>query len=58
MIFNFSFFSSIDVASERDCSDVAGDEDAIDAVVVIDDCDRSVLGSPFASIDDKFSLEF
>lgn len=58
MIFNFSFFSPIDVANESDCNDVAGDEDAIDAVVVIDDCDWSVLGSPFASSDDKFSLEF
>lgn len=59
MIFNFSFFiSSIDAANESDCNDVAGDEDAIDAVVVIDDCDRSAFGSPFASNDDKFSLEF
>lgn len=55
MIFNFSFFSSsIEAANDRDCNDVAGDEDAIDAVVVIDDCDRSA----FASNDDKFSLEF
>lgn len=57
MIFNFSFFiSSIDAANDSDCNDVAGDEDAIDAVVVIDDCDRSAFGP--ASNDDKFSLEF
>lgn len=60
MILNFSFFSSIDVANESDCNDVAGDDDAIDAVVVvvIEECDWSVHGSPFASIVDRFSLEF
>lgn len=39
IILSFSFFSSVDAAIERDCNDVAGDDDAIDAVVVIDDCD-------------------
>lgn len=41
MILNFSFFSSIDAANDSDCNDVAGDDDAIDAVVVvvIDECD-------------------
>lgn len=58
MILNFSFLSPIEVANESDCNDVAGDEDAIDAVVVIEECDWSVLGSPFTSIDDRFSLEF
>ena len=38
MILSFSFLSSlIEVANDNDCSDVAGDDDAIDAVVVIDD---------------------
>lgn len=39
MILSFSFFSSIDVANDRDCSEVVGDEDAIDGAVVIEDCD-------------------
>lgn len=39
MILSFSFLSSIDVANDRDWSEVAGDDEAIDAVVMIDDCD-------------------
>lgn len=38
-ILSFSPFSSIDVANDSDCSDVAGDDDAIDVVDVIVDCD-------------------
>lgn len=41
-ILSFSPFSSIDVANDSDCSDVAGDDDAIDVVDVIVDCDWSV----------------
>lgn len=58
IILNFSFVSPIEVANESDCSDVAGDDDAMDAVVVvIEECDWSALGSPFTPIDDRFSLE-
>lgn len=59
MILSFSFLSSIDVANDRDWSEVAGDDEAIDAVVMIDDCDCdwSAVDSTFAS-DERFSLEF
>lgn len=41
MILSFSPFSSIDVANDSDCNEVAGDDDAIEAVdVIVDwDCD-------------------
>lgn len=39
VILSFSPLPSIDVASDSDCRDVAGDDDAIDAVDVIVDCD-------------------